>query len=109
MLGREGNTDLFNTRVIALYIEGITRGRAFLEAARAITPHKTIVAFYVGESKAGKAAVFSHTGAMAGPDELYEGMFRQAGVIRARSVLELFEACCLLGSMPVPHGNRVVI
>ncbi len=98
-----------HTKVIALYIEGIKRGRAFMEAARAITPHKPIVAFYVGGSKAGKAAGFSHTGAMAGPDELYDGMFRQAGVIRARSVVEMFDACWLLGSMPVPKGNRIVI
>jgi len=98
-----------HTKVIALYIEGIRRGRAFMEAARAITPHKPIVAFYAGGSKAGKAAGFSHTGAMAGPDELYDGMFRQAGVIRVRSVVELFDACWLLGSMPLPQGNRVVI
>jgi len=51
-----------HTKVIALYVEGIRRGRAFIEAARAIVPHKPIVAFYVGGSKAGKAAGFSHTG-----------------------------------------------
>lgn len=98
-----------HTKVIALYIEGIRRGRAFMAAARAIAPQKPIVAFYAGGSKAGKSAGFSHTGAMAGPDELYEGMFRQAGVIRARSVVELFDFCWALGSMPVPKGNRVVI
>ena len=98
-----------HTKVIALYIEGIQKGRAFMAAARAIAPHKPIVAFYVGGSKAGKAAGFSHTGSMAGPDELYDGMFRQAGVIRARSVVELFDFCWVLGSMPIPKGNRVVI
>ena len=98
-----------HTKVIALYFEGIRRGRAFMAAARAIAPHKPIVAFYGGGSKAGKAAGFSHTGAMAGPDELYEGMFRQAGVIRARSVVELFDFCWALGSMSIPKGRRVVI
>jgi len=98
-----------HTKVIALYIEGIRKGRAFMKAARSIAPHKPIVAFYAGGSKAGRAAGFSHTGALAGPDELYDGMFRQAGVIRAGSVVELFDACWLLGSMPVPRGNRVVI
>ncbi len=98
-----------HTQVIALYVEGIRRGRAFIKAARAIVPHKPIVAFYVGGSKAGKAAGFSHTGAMAGPDELYDGMFRQAGIIRARSVVELFDFCWVLGAMPIPEGNRVVI
>jgi len=98
-----------HTKVIALYIEGIRRGHAFMKAARSIAPHKPIVAFYAGGSKAGRAAGFSHTGAMAGPDELYDGMFKQAGVIRVKSVVELFDACWLLGSMPVPQGNRVVI
>jgi acyl-CoA synthetase (NDP forming) len=98
-----------HTKVIALYIEGIRRGRAFMEAARAIVPHKPIVAYYVGGSKAGKAAGLSHTGAMAGPDELYDGMFRQAGIIRAGSVAEMFDFCWVLGALPTPEGNRVVI
>ena len=98
-----------HTKVIALYIEGIRRGRAFMEAARAIVPHKPIVAYYVGGSKAGKAAGLSHTGAMAGPDELYDGMFRQTGIIRAGSVEEMFDFCWVLGALPTPEGNRVVI
>ncbi len=98
-----------HTKVIGLYIEGIRRGRAFMEAARDIAPQKPIVAFYAGGSKAGRAAGFSHTGALAGPDELYHGMFKQTGVIRVGSVVELFDACWLLGSVPVPRGNRVVI
>ncbi|EFK10212.1 CoA binding domain protein [delta proteobacterium NaphS2] len=98
-----------HTKVIALYIEGIRRGDDFMKVARAIVPHKPIVAFYVGGSKAGKAAGFSHTGAMAGPDELYDGMFRQAGIIRAASVEEMFDFCWALGSLPMTNGNRVVI
>ena len=98
-----------HTRVIGLYIEGINRGRAFVETARSIVPEKPIVALYVGGTAAGKRAAFSHTGAMAGPDRLYEGIFRQSGVIRVHSVTELFDACWVLGSMPVPRGNRLVI
>jgi len=98
-----------HTRVIALYIEGVRRGRTFVEAARAIVPHKPVVALYVGGSETGRQAGFSHTGAMAGPDELYEGMFKQGGIIRARSVTELFDFCWVLGSLPLPKGRRVVI
>lgn len=98
-----------HTKVIALYIEGIRRGRAFMDAARAISPHKPIVAFYAGGSAAGKSAGLSHTGALAGPDELYDGMFRQAGVIRAQSMVELFDFCWVLGTMPLPKGKSVVI
>jgi len=98
-----------NTKVIALYIEAIKRGRAFIEMARSIVPFKPIVALYVGGSNTGKQAGFSHTGAMAGPDLLYDGMFRQSGVIRAQSVTELFDFCWALGGLPRPKGPRVVI
>ncbi len=98
-----------NTRVIALYIEAIGRGSAFLETARSIVPQKPIVALYVGGSESGKRASLSHTGAMAGPDRLYEGIFRQCGVIRAQSLTELFDFCWALGRLPLPKGPRVVI
>jgi len=118
-VGNEADIDLVDameylalcphTRVIALYIEGIRRGRAFVETARSIVPHKPVVALYVGGSETGRQAGFSHTGALAGPDDLYEGMFRQSGIIRARSVTELFDFCWALGSLPLPKGRRVVI
>jgi acetyl-CoA synthetase (ADP-forming) len=118
-VGNEANIDLVDameylgvcphTKVIGLYIEGINRGRRFVETARSIVPHKPIVALYVGGSETGRRAGLSHTGAMAGPDPLYDGMFRQSGVIRAQSVTELFDFCWGLGSMPPPRGPRVVI
>ena len=98
-----------NTRVIALYIESIRRGREFIEAARTIAPLKPIVAYYVGGSEEGRQAGFSHTGALAGPDRLYAGIFRQSGVIRAASIAELFDFCWVLGACPVPSGRDVVI
>jgi acyl-CoA synthetase (NDP forming) len=97
------------TRVIALYIESIRRGRAFIDAARAIVPQKPIVAFYVGGSDEGRRAGFSHTGALAGPDPLYDGVFRQSGVIRATSIEELFDFCYCLGESPPARGNRVIV
>ncbi len=118
-VGNEANIDLVDgmeylaacphTRVIALYIEGIRRGRDFVEAARAIVPHKPIVAYYVGGSEAGSKAGRSHTGALAGPDPLYDGVFRQSGVIRATSVEELFDFCWALGAGTPPKGRGAII
>ncbi|MEA3470564.1 MAG: CoA-binding protein [Thermodesulfobacteriota bacterium] len=118
-VGNEANVDIVdcikylgacpNTKVIALYIEGIRNGKAFIKAAREITPHKPIVAFYVGGSEEGKKAGLSHTGAMAGPDKLYDGVFSQSGVIRAESISELFDFCQVLACLPKPAGRRVVI
>ena len=83
-VGNEANVDLVDcleylgacphTRVISLYIETIRRGRAFIDMARSIVPHKPIVAYYVGGSEGGKKATFSHTGALSGPDRLYDGV-----------------------------------
>jgi len=98
-----------HTKVIGLYIETIRRGRAFIDMARSIVPHKPIVAYYVGGSEAGQQASFSHTAALAGPDELYDGVFRQSGIIRAQSIPELFDFCWVLGACPRPAGNRVII
>ena len=97
------------TRVIALYIETIRRGREFIDTVRSIVPHKPVVAFYVGGSEAGKQASFSHTGALAGSDALYDGVFRQCGVIRAHSIPELFDFCWVLGMCPRPQGTRMII
>lgn len=101
--------DCPNTKVIALYIETIRRGREFFRVAKEVVRKKPIVAYYVGGSQAGGRAALSHTGAMAGNDLLYTGMFKQCGIIRAYTIEELFDYCYLLGSQPLPRGNRVAI
>lgn len=118
-VGNEANLDIVdcleylaacpNTKVIAMYIEGITRGRQFMETARAVVPHKPIVALYVGGSETGGKAGLSHTGSLSGPDEVYDGLFKQCGIIRARTLTELFDFCLALGTLPKPRGNRVAI
>jgi acetate---CoA ligase (ADP-forming) subunit alpha len=97
------------TKVIALYIEGVRRGSEFFRVAREVSRRKPIVAYYIGGSESGKRAALSHTGALAGPDSLYDGIFRQCGIIRAQSVEELFDMCCVLGSQPLPRGNGLAV
>ncbi len=118
-VGNEANIDIVDcmeylaacphTKVICLYIEAIRQGRKFIDAAKSIVPHKPIVAYYVGGSESGKRASMSHTGALSGPDSLYDGVFRQSNVLRAESIQEMFDICSILGSAPLPDGNRVVI
>ena len=95
------------TRAIALYIEGLKDARRFLEVARLITPHKPVVAQYVGGTDAGARAGSSHTGAMAGPDYLYEGLFRQAGVLRVDSIEDLYFQGWTLAAQPPLKGRRI--
>jgi len=98
-----------DTKVITLYIEAIRRGREFFRVASEVSKVKPIVAYYVGGSTAGSRAGLSHTGALAGPDPLYYGVFKQSGIIRAYSIEELFDFAYVLGSQPLPKGNRIGI
>ena len=98
-----------HTKVISLYIETIRNPENFIEVAPAVTLNKPVIAYYVGGSASGKQASLSHTGALSGPDRLYDGVFRQTGIIRARSIEEMFDMACVFGSAPAPRGNRVVI
>ncbi len=117
--GNEANIDLIEameylgedeqSRAVILYIEAIRDGRRFIEAARKITPHKPIFAQYVGGSAAGARAGLSHTGAMAGPDFLYEGIFKQAGIIRVHSIEDLYAHGWTAATQPPLKGNRIAV
>ncbi|MFC1823720.1 acetate--CoA ligase family protein [Thermodesulfobacteriota bacterium] len=118
-LGNEASIDLVDgieylgedpeTKAIALYIETIRRGRAFVEAAKRVSMKKPIVAYYVGGTEEGARAGLSHTGAMGGNDILHEGVFRQCGIIRAPSIGFLFDWAWALANTPRPKGRRVAI
>jgi len=97
------------TRAIALYIEGLKDPTRFLEVARRITPDKPVVAQYVGGTSAGARAGSSHTGAMAGPDYLYDGLFKQAGILRAHSVEDLYNLGWTLATQPPLKGKRIAV
>ena len=98
-----------DTKAISLYIEGLKDAGRFLETARRITPHKPVLAQYVGGTDAGARAGSSHTGAMAGPDYLYEGLFRQAGIIRVESIEELYYHGWVLAAQPRLKGKRLAV
>ncbi len=102
-----------HTSIILLYIEELTDGRRFLEIAHRITSDATnpkpILALKAGRTVAGARAVASHTGSLAGSDEVYQALFKQAGVIRVETVEDLFEYATALASQPLPRGSRVAI
>lgn len=98
-----------NTRVIAMYLEGVGNGDQFIEQARKVTPLKPVVAIKVGRSESGRAAVASHTGALAGQDAAYDAAFRKAGVIRARHSEEMFDWARALAWCQLPPGPRFAV
>jgi len=97
------------TKAIAVYIEGIKRPRDFIQAASKASRAKPVVALYVGGTEAGSRSAASHTGSISGPDHLYDALFRQAGVIRAGTVEDLFEWAGALSLQPIPKGRNMAI
>jgi acetyltransferase len=79
-----------NVRTILVYMETIGDARGFLDAARRVSLVKPIIALKVGRSQAAAKAAVSHTGSLAGSDDVVDAAFRRAGVIRADTISELF-------------------
>ncbi len=97
------------TDVILLYLESFGNPRRFARLARRVSRRKPIVAVKSGRTLSGKRAAGSHTAALAASDIAVEALFGQTGVIRAQTLEEMFDLASLLGSQPLPKGNRVGI
>ncbi|ASU60465.1 acetate--CoA ligase family protein [Nocardiopsis dassonvillei] len=98
-----------NTNAVAMHLEDLKDGRAFVEAAREVVPHKPVIVLKAGRTDAGARAAGSHTGALAGDDKVYDDILRQAGVVRAPGLNELLEFGRALPVLPTPKGENVVI
>jgi acyl-CoA synthetase (NDP forming) len=98
-----------DTKVIVLYMEGFKEGRRFFETARRVVVQKPILIYKAGRSPLAARATLSHTGSMAGNDEVISSMLRQAGIIRAAELERVFNMAEALISQPLPRGGRVGI
>ncbi len=95
------------TKVICMYIESIHNGKRFLEVAK--ESKKPIIIIKGGKSKRGAHATLSHTGSLAGKYEIYLGAFKQAKVITADSLADVFAIAKLFVTLPQPKGKRVQV
>jgi acetyl coenzyme A synthetase (ADP forming)-like protein len=98
-----------DTRVILAYSEGLPDGQEFIRVARQVTKKKPVVAVKSGVTQAGSRAVSSHTGSLAGSEQAYQAAFRQAGVLRAGSIEELFDLALAFAYQPLPKGDHIAI
>jgi acyl-CoA synthetase (NDP forming) len=98
-----------DTNLICMYIEGLKDGRRWYEEAKKITPEKPIVVIKVGVTEEGSKAAASHTGSIAGSDQIYDAAFKQAGVIRAQDAGEMFDFIKGLIYCPLPQGPNIGI
>ena len=96
-------------RTILMYVENFGNPRRFLETAGRITKRKPIIALKSGRSTAGARAAASHTGALAASDATVDALLAQAGVLRARSMEELFDMAMAFGEQPLPRSRRTAV
>lgn len=97
------------TRVICAYFEGVKRGRRFFEIAQTVSRKKPIIILKGGATDEGNKATLSHTGSLAGSAEVHSAAFRQAGIIEAKDLEQIFDFARVFSTQPRPKGNRVQV
>lgn len=97
------------TSAVLLYAEAVTTARKFMSAARALARAKPVIVMKSGRHPEGAMAAASHTGALAGSDQVYDAAFRRAGFVRVRAMDEMFAAVETLAMARRPRTNRLCI
>ena len=97
------------THMVLIYIEGIRNGEKFIAALKKTTRVKPVVIIKSGRSQRGAMAAASHTGSLAGSDDLFDAIARQCGALRAESTREAFNWCKFITNNPLPRGENTVI
>lgn len=98
-----------HTQSILIYMESIGDARSFLSAAREVALTKPIIVIKAGRTEAAARAAASHTGSLAGSDEVLEAAFRRSGVLRVHRISDLFHMAEVLAKQPRPKGRRLTI
>ena len=98
-----------NTSSILIYTETIGNARAFMSAAKEVALTKPIIIIKPGKTKAAALAAASHTGSLAGSDEVFDAAMHQAGVLRVDTISDLFNMALVLSWQPMPKGANLNI
>lgn len=97
------------TKVIAVYVEGVVNGRNFFEALKRNSKKKPIIVLKGGVTNEGSKAASSHTASLAGDSAVFEAALKQSGAIKVDTLTELFDCARALAKLPKPRGNKVQI
>jgi len=101
--------DDLHTQSILIYMESIGDARSFLSAAREVALRKPIIVIKAGCTEATAKAVASHTGTLTGNDAVLDAAFRRVGVLRVRTIADLFDMAEILSKQPRPIGPRLAV
>jgi len=97
------------TKVIAIYLEGVKEGKRFADLLRRAQGKKPVVLYKAGRTKAGTRAVASHTASLSGEDKIWDAVCRQFGVVRVHSMREMADVLLAFQFLQPATGNRVLI
>jgi acetyltransferase len=97
------------TKVVGLYLEGIKDGKKFMETAGKISRKKPIVILKAGKTEKSQRAISSHTGALAGSDEIMDAVFEKLGIIRAKNLENFIDLLELISKNKIPENNEVIV
>ncbi|MBE0431051.1 MAG: CoA-binding protein [Dehalococcoidia bacterium] len=98
-----------DTRILALYIEGIKDGRRFRRILEEITRTKTVVLLKGGTTEGGARAVAGHTAALAGSRATWDSLCKQLGIIQVSNIEEMVDVLVTLSFLPVPGGRNAML
>ena len=98
-----------NTKSILMYVEGIKDGIRFMDTLKRATAVKPVVVLKAGRSERGAMAAASHTGSLAGSDEIFDAVIKQCGAARAETLEEAFNWCNFMANSPPPKKDNFVI
>ncbi len=97
------------TKVIALYLEGVSDGRGFMRAAARAVKKKPVVVFKVGKTGVGARAALTHTASLVGDYQVYQAAFRKCGLVEATGLQEIVDYSVSFSMLPAAPGRRLVV
>jgi acetate---CoA ligase (ADP-forming) len=97
------------TKIILMYIEGVSEGERLINVLKYAVQKKPVVVIKSGRSKRGAMAAASHTSSLAGEDRVFDDIIKQCGVIRAETINDALNWCHYLANSPIPRGENAVI
>ncbi len=97
------------TKSIAMYLEGTPNARKLIEVASKVTKKKPVTVLKAGRTAMGSDVAHSHTASIAGDDAIYDGAFKQAGMLRADSIASFYHTGRIFDKMPLPKGERICL
>ncbi|MDD5147919.1 MAG: acetate--CoA ligase family protein [Candidatus ainarchaeum sp.] len=102
----ENDTDVES---IVLYMESLKNAEKFLDAAKKFSKKKPIIVAKSGRFEESAKAAISHTGAMAGNDEVFDAAFRRAGIVRVEEIQDLLGCSEAFSKQPIPKGDKILV